>query len=418
MNPLRIILVMVEAPLPSGNPAARWYYVLFRSLVERGHQVIAFAASSKTSEIEEACRLFPAPQYDLRVYPFPPRSGARSKWESFRRPYSYMFSPELKQALAHELRNGFDVLHLESLSSGWVGLNHVDRAVVNVHFLYAIDLEEAENSRVEKWLMRKAERQLLRSYPHIITLSDRLAARIRQIQPQAEVAVVPLGIDSSLYPFIPDERRTTDPVISVIGNMGWYPSRSAADRLLDRLWPEIKQRVPEARVQVVGWEARKALSRHIGQPGVTILEDVPDIRPYFEGTGVLVYAPGRGSGMKVKILESFGYGIPVVTTSEGVEGLQAVDGIHAGICDDDAGLIDRTVTLLRDPSRQHRQRAAARRLLETDCGPSPTVDALESVYRSFLPRQGVGDDGHAIELGISGRGRPVRDATVVNGRRS
>ena len=63
----------------------------------------------------------------------------------------------------------------------------------------------------------------------------------------------------------------------------------------------------------------------------------------------MVYAPSRGSGMKIKILEAMASGVPVVTTSEGVEGLPAVDGVHAGVCEDDAGLIDRTVALLEDP---------------------------------------------------------------------
>ena len=55
----------------------------------------------------------------------------------------------------------------------------------------------------------------------------------------------------------------------------------------------------------------------------------------------MVYAPSRGSGMKIKILEAMAFGVPVVTTSEGVEGFPAVDGVHAGVCEDDAGLIER-----------------------------------------------------------------------------
>jgi len=50
------------------------------------------------------------------------------------------------------------------------------------------------------------------------------------------------------------------------------------------------------------------------------------------------------------------------------------------VCEDDAGLIDRTVELLRDLPRQNRQRAAGRALLESHCGPKPTVDAIERIY--------------------------------------
>ncbi len=111
--------------------------------------------------------------------------------------------------------------------------------------------------------------------------------------------------------------------MSLIGAMNWYPGYSAGLRLLTRLWPEIKRRVPAARLQIVGWSARSAFRDSLGLPDVEIAENVPDTRPYFERTGVLLYAPSRGSGMKIKVLEAMGFGVPVVTTSEGVEGIPA-----------------------------------------------------------------------------------------------
>jgi glycosyltransferase involved in cell wall biosynthesis len=389
VSPLRIVVVMIEPPVPFGNAASRWFYVLLRELVARGHRVTAFAACSKPKEIDEARALFPAPAYDLRLYPLPDRRGLPAKLETLRRPYSYMFSDELKRDLEAELARGFDVLHLEQLSSGWVGLRHAGRAMLNVHFLYSIDLADADLGRIGWWrrqMMLRAERMLLRVYPRVSALTERLAVGVRLANPRAEVRVTPFGIDPDLYPYISDDRRTADPVVSVIGNMTWYPSRSAAVRLLTRLWPEVKKRVPSASAQVVGWGARKALREFVGMPDVTIVENVPDIRPYFERTGVLLYAPVRGSGMKVKVLEALGFGVPVVTTSEGVEGIPAEDGVHAGVCEDDAGLIDRAVELLLDPARQNRQRAAGRALLESHCGPKPTVDAVERLYASILGR--------------------------------
>ena len=124
-----------------------------------------------------------------------------------------------------------------------------------------------------------------------------------------------------------------------------------------------------------------------------ILRTSPTPAAYFERTGVMLYAPSRGSGMKIKILEAMGFGVPVVTTSEGVEGLPAVDGVHAGVCEDDAGLIDRAVALLQDPARQDRQRHAGRALLESHCGAVPTVDAIESIYAAMLSRGGGVPEG-------------------------
>lgn len=389
MAPLRIVVVMIEPPLPFGNAAARWFYVLLRGLVERGHHVTAFAACGKPKEMDEARRLFPSPDYDLRLYSYPTEPGGlRAKWQTLRRPYSFMFTPELRRDLEAELAKGFDIFHLEQLWSGWLGLAHPDRALVNVHHLVWIDLSEKRptsgRGRLDHRLMFGTERRLVRGLRFFRACSPRLVEPIKQVNPQADITTVPVGLDPSLYPFIPDERRTGAATISVIGTMGWHPSHSAAVRLLTRLWPEIKRRVPEAKLQVVGWSARSALAEYVDLPDVEIIENVPEIQPYFDRTNVMLYAPGRGSGMKIKILEAMGFGVPVVTTSEGVEGIPAEDGVHAGVCEDDAGLIDRTVALLQDPSLQNQQRHAARALFEAHCGPKPTLDAIEDIYRHML----------------------------------
>src|SRR5439155_11190900 len=129
VTPLRIVVVMIEAPVPFGNAAARWFYVLLRELVARGHRLTAFAACGKPAEMDEARRLFPAPPFDLRLYPFPTRPGLKAKWRSLCRPYSSMFSDDLRRDLEAELANGFDVLHLEQLWTGWLGRRHRERAL-------------------------------------------------------------------------------------------------------------------------------------------------------------------------------------------------------------------------------------------------------------------------------------------------
>src|SRR5438874_7282855 len=169
--------------------------------------------------------------------------------------------------------------------------------------------------------------------------------------------------------------------------MNCYPSRSAALRLLTRLLPAIRAKLPGVRVVIVGWYARMALRTFLETPGVEILENVPDTRPFFENSSLLLYAPERGSGMKVKVLEAFAYGVPVVTTTEGVEGIPAQDGVHAGINDEDAGLVERALGLLKDLARQESQRQAARSLVEEHCHPRVVLDGVERCYEDMLNRQ-------------------------------
>jgi polysaccharide biosynthesis protein PslH len=383
----RIVIAMLEPPLPFGSAPSRWYKVLLNGLVERGHRVTAFATCSKADEIDQAARLFPQDKYDLQCFAHPQRSGLAAKVESALRPYSYMFSPEMRTAVEHKLDEGFDVLHLEQLWCGWLGLGHTDRSLINVHHLVSIDLEDGRSASWRPWLSNqlafRTERKLLQAFHYVRSCSPRLVQPIRESNHDASITTVPVGIDASAYEFIPDDRRPQSPAIGLIGSMGWYPGYSAAVRLLTSLYPEIKRRVPEVTVRIAGWSARSALRDFLDLPGVEILENLADVRPFFESISVLLYAPIRGSGMKIKVLEAMSFGVPVVTTIEGVEGLPAEDGVHAGIADDDERLIERTVAMLRDAALQNRYRRAARELVESHCSPDRTVSAIESIYEQM-----------------------------------
>jgi glycosyltransferase involved in cell wall biosynthesis len=394
MKPLRVILVMIEPPLPFGHATTRWSYALLKGLVQRGHRVTAFAAPSNPQAIDEVKALFLSPDYDLRCYAHPIRNRLQSKWETLRRPYSYMFSPTLRRELGAELEHGFDVLHLEETWAGWLAQsNYASKSVLNFHNLYAIDQPSPAPGGLGEIfrmaLQRRAERRLLQICPMLMTVTPRLERAARAVAPITPVHVVPLGLDLALYPFVPSERRPSEPLISMIGSMDWYPSLSAAVRLVTRLWPAIKQRVSGARLRIVGRNARSALADCLGRCDLEIAENVVSTRPYFEATSVLLYAPVRGSGMKVKVLEAFAYGVPVVTTTDGVEGLPAQDGIHVGLCDDDSGLIERAVALLNDRAQQERQRMAARQLLEQHCDATVALDAVERCYTDILARNAL-----------------------------
>ncbi len=384
MTGRRIVVVLPDPPLPLGIAAARWFYVLVRGLQKRGHRVTTFASCGSPEESSAAIEVFPPSSYDLRLFPRPRRSPWRQKWQTLRRPHSYVFTQELRQALADELEAGFDVLHLEDLWTGWLGRCHRDKALLNVHYSFDIDLASVSPGGPKEWLLRqwqaRAARRLLRSYAHVSTLTPRLSAWASGIVPDATVDTIPLGLDLSQYPFARRVLNQSAPIVSLIGSFTWYPTIVAARRLLTRLWPALRQRVPQVSLEIVGRRAGAALRDLLPAEGVTVHEDVPTILPYFARADLLLYAPDDASGMKVKVLEAFATGVPVVTTPPGVEGIPAEDGVHAGIAEDDGGLVARAVELLSDPHRWEVTRANARELVARHCDPERILDALERAY--------------------------------------
>ena len=384
MTPRRIVLVLPDPPLPFGNAAARWFWVLLTGLVDRGHDVTAYVVYRSESEREATVGAFPQTKYDVRMFE---ESNARSllqKWKTWRRPYAYPFSDKLRKDLALRLSAQFDVLHLEQIWTGWLGWDHRDKTILNIHYLLEIDLEGKPPKNLKDRLLQaksvRAERSLLQHYPNITTLTPRLTRRVREIAPQARVDTVPLAIDIANYPFHDRSPELSKPVVTLIGSFDWHPGLTAGERLLKRLWPDIKRQIPAARLQLVGRNALQALGRFADPPDVSIVENVPDILPYFTEADVLVYAPTKASGMKVKILESFALGLPVVTTPDGVEGIPAVTGVHAEIAGDDPGLVSGVLRLLGDAGHWAAVRQEARQLVTAHCNPQRSLDSIVDCY--------------------------------------
>lgn len=384
---------MLEPPSPFGGAAGRWYYVLYKELVKRNYDVQAFAACSSIEHMNETRKIFP--EQSLRLYPFPKRNGFMKKIVTLFRPYSYMFDEKMISDIDVELKKGHDIIHLEQMWSAWTVVDNEayrNKSLLNVHYLSSIDLEFTRilnlKEKMTVALMKKTEKKLACLFPFVRAITPRLTEKLTEWNPESQHFFSPFGIDSSLYEYISDSKREskTGKTISLIASMNWYPGLSAAKRLIENLWPELKKLNPEARLQIVGWGARTALTDYLQLPDVEILENVPSIQEYFERSSLILYAPVRGSGVKIKILEAMLFGIPVVTTAEGVEGINYQNAVHAMVGETDQQLIELTHELLNNKEQQSKIRTAARKLIENEFSPEHTVDELEKIYDTIISR--------------------------------
>lgn len=377
---------MLEPPLPFGNAASRWFYVLLKGLEERGHQVTTLVATEDLS-LEEKTRQYFS-ESSIHFFSFHKDKGLASKLRNWTHPHDYKTRKLREKGLRQFSPDNFDVIHVEQTWSGWATQKNQNKTLINVHHLQGIDLENRQPKTLKEKLLQSnwslTEKRILSNYSWIRTCSPRLNSRIQKWNPKAHIKTVPVGMDPSLYHFASNEdRERISPNITLIGNMNWYPSISAAQRLLESLWPRIKEQVPEAKCRIIGWQARSNLKNYLAHKDVEILENVPDIKPHFESSGLLLYAPARGSGMKIKILEAMLFGIPVVTTSEGIEGLPAKDQVHCGLSDNNDTLIQRAVELLNSKELQNCYRQEARKLVEDHCSPTTTVESILEMYQEI-----------------------------------
>jgi glycosyltransferase involved in cell wall biosynthesis len=132
--------------------------------------------------------------------------------------------------------------------------------------------------------------------------------------------------------------------------MGWAPNEDAALWLCRDIWPLVRERVPEAKLLLVGRDPSDALRARAG-PGVEVTGTVPDVRPYLQRARIGLAPLRAGGGSRLKVLESLDAGRPVVATAKGIEGLDDLVGNGVAVADEPAQLADAIAELLADPER-------------------------------------------------------------------
>ncbi len=142
------------------------------------------------------------------------------------------------------------------------------------------------------------------------------------------VHVIPNGVDCPHYAPRTLHRFSGPPLVLYVGALSWQPNADAVSFLAQKVLPELRTRVPELRIRAIGRGAGSELLRLRHIPGMEILTDVADVRPHLSEAHVLAVPLEAGGGSRLKILEAFAAGLPVVSTPIGAEGLDATDGTH------------------------------------------------------------------------------------------
>ena len=165
---MRVVVVSPAVPHPFGETAARGLYVLVSGLLARGSEVTCFVAGTESpTRVREARQWLQrsdgAVNLRLEIFPLTLTPAARRKWRSLWRPFSEtLYARGLADALARTAAaSGYDVLHLEQLWSGWLGMSR-PRALLNVYQLEIVDWEQRQ---LGSWDERKAWLQMRRATP-------------------------------------------------------------------------------------------------------------------------------------------------------------------------------------------------------------------------------------------------------------
>jgi GT2 family glycosyltransferase/glycosyltransferase involved in cell wall biosynthesis len=174
---------------------------------------------------------------------------------------------------------------------------------------------------------------------YLLSFLPRLAPRLR--------AGLRAGIVTSRYQFRTEGREPL--TMLFVGSFRHDPNRVAMDWFARQVLPLILARQPQARVVLAGSDPPPAHAYADLAANLDMLGYVDDVRGPLARYAVFVCPILSGSGVRVKLLEAFAAGIPVVSTTVGAEGLAVTDGEICRLADSPEGFAERVLQLWENP---------------------------------------------------------------------
>ena len=176
---------------------------------------------------------------------------------------------------------------------------------------------------------REIETRLARACDLVWCASPDDRQAVAREAPAARIEVVPTihPLHARVTKF--DEREH----LLFIGNFAHRPNADAMLYFVRDILPLVRRALPAVKLNIVGDNAPPEVAASASSD-VRVLGYVPDAAPLFQNSRLMVVPLRYGAGMKGKIGESLSYGLPVVTTSIGAEGIGLTNGVEALIADE------------------------------------------------------------------------------------
>lgn len=221
----------------------------------------------------------------------------------------------------------------------------------------------------------------------VVAVSQADKTKMLSLVNDLDVEIVPNGAGEdlvNLWDIREKESDRTKPIVFYQGNFNWLQNTEAAEVLIKDIFPKIKAKIPQAVCWIVGQGVKGKIGNLEGN-GVEIKEletsDIEGVRETYKKASVFVSPLAGPGGTRLKILGAMAAGIPVVTTSVGIEGIKAKDGKEVWIRDNPDEIAEAAINLIEDAEKYSRTIIAARKLFENDYNWNKISLELDKIYR-------------------------------------
>ncbi|HEY0510961.1 MAG TPA: glycosyltransferase [Thermoanaerobaculia bacterium] len=183
-----------------------------------------------------------------------------------------------------------------------------------------------------------------------------------------------VGVVRAAFPDLPPGTGSLagDPAVVVFGSRGWLPNEEAAAWFVAEVWPAVRKALPGAVLHLFGMDT--------GVPGVVAHPSLLDSAEVYAPGSILVVPLRIASGVRIKILEAWARGVPVVATPAALSGLEAEDGREALVARDAREMAAAIRRIHQEPGRAAALVEAGRRARRERHDPGEVARRLMEEY--------------------------------------
>lgn len=234
--------------------------------------------------------------------------------------------------------------------------------------------------------IRLYENRVLKEFDSVWVCSDADAASVARWIGADKACCVPNGVDTGAYADIspsPDSKR-----LLFVADFRSPFNEDGALWFCAQVLPQIRRAVEDAELWLVGRDPPEAIvSLHCPQRGVHVTGSVPSVQPYLAQSAVSVVPLLGGGGTRLKILEAMAAGLPVVSTSVGAEGIDAMHEKTLLLADTPGAMAQACISLLESPHRRQQLGAAGRQFVRDKYDWSSIHERIRECYDGLRGRR-------------------------------
>lgn len=408
-----LLLTQILPYPPDAGPRIKTWHVL-RYLVDRGHRVTL--ASFVRPEEEPHLPVLRALCAEVHTVPIRRSRAADVRYwlrsHLSGRPFLIERddSPVMRALIDRLVReNSVDVLHADQLTMTQFALTQFalarhgeaarqpDRIFDAHNATWTILARMQPNTpwflrpvlALEMQRVKRYEGHLVYAFQHTLAVTEidrqalhqaAQAVRPTTAVPASRLSVIPIAVDTTQLQ--PIQRRPESRTILTLGTLHYPPNADGIRWFMQRVFPLIRQQVPAATLMILGKNPPPDFARAAAQSAgaITVTGYVPEVKPYLEQSALVVIPVLAGGGMRVRILEALSYGMPTVTTTIGMEGIDARPGDDLLVGDTPADFAAAVIRVLGDAALRERLSANGRRLAMARYDWQVVLQQMDAVY--------------------------------------